>query len=269
MTGEIPQVPPKKPKTPWRKLPAPFNRVVSILHDMNVHRRPLLIYGLYLALVVMLILLPVSTLRAIASALIARRSVVILLMSFTLVLLSLVWSAGQSIDARIFVYFNQHRYRTTLMDRLMFIVTQIGNGVFGFGLSALFFLTGYRRLGIMLALGIITLWLVVEIFKAITDRARPYLVIARTNLVGWRERGRSFPSGHTSQTFFLVSFLIQHFHFNVWISLSLYALAFLIGFTRIYVGAHYPRDVFGGAVLGSVWGIMGVMLDTYLMQRVA
>jgi membrane-associated phospholipid phosphatase len=217
----------------------------------------------------MMILLPVSTLRQIASALIARRSVVILLLSFTLVLLSLLWSAGQSFDASIFIYFNQHRFRTRLTDRLMFLVTQLGNGIVGFGLSAFFFFSGYRRLGIMVALGIITLWLMVEIIKTITDRTRPYLVIATTNLVGWRERGRSFPSGHTSQTFFIASLLAQHFHLNVWASLAIYALAIMVGFTRIYVGAHYPRDVLAGAVLGSVWGIMGVMLDTYLLQRAA
>ena len=45
-------------------------------------------------------------------------------------------------------------------------------------------------------------------------------------------------------------------------SIALYAVAALVGFTRIYVGAHYPRDVIAGIVLGSVWGILATLLDS-------
>jgi PAP2 superfamily len=31
----------------------------------------------------------------------------------------------------------------------------------------------------------------------------------------------------------------------------------VVGITRIYVGAHYPRDVLAGAILGSAWGLLG------------
>jgi membrane-associated phospholipid phosphatase len=44
----------------------------------------------------------------------------------------------------------------------------------------------------------------------------------------------------------------------------LYAIAVLVALTRIYVGAHYPRDVIGGAMLGSVWGILTGLVELYL-----
>ena len=44
---------------------------------------------------------------------------------------------------------------------------------------------------------------------------------------------------------------------------GLYAVAALVGFTRVYVGAHYPRDVIAGMVLGSVWGILANLVDPY------
>jgi membrane-associated phospholipid phosphatase len=44
---------------------------------------------------------------------------------------------------------------------------------------------------------------------------------------------------------------------------ALYAVAVLVGLTRVYVGAHYPRDVLGGAVLGSAWGILATLVDPY------
>jgi membrane-associated phospholipid phosphatase len=84
-------------------------------------------------------------------------------------------------------------------------------------------------------------------------------------VVGRHPLGLSFPSGHTSQTFFLMTLLIQTFRLGPFNAFFLYILAFLVGITRMYVGAHYPRDVIGGAMLGTVWGIMTSMLHFYLL----
>ena len=77
---------------------------------------------------------------------------------------------------------------------------------------------------------------------------------------GVRERGDSFPSGHTTQVFFLTALLIHHFQLGVAAAAALYAVAALVGFTRIYLGAHYPRDVIAGIVLGSVWGVLAALI---------
>jgi undecaprenyl-diphosphatase len=44
----------------------------------------------------------------------------------------------------------------------------------------------------------------------------------------------------------------------------MFGIAIAVAFTRIYVGAHYPRDVIGGAILGSVWGILTGLVEIYL-----
>jgi membrane-associated phospholipid phosphatase len=46
-------------------------------------------------------------------------------------------------------------------------------------------------------------------------------------------------------------------------AVALYLIAVLVGFTRIYVGAHYPRDIIAGALLGSIWGVMATLMDPY------
>jgi len=58
--------------------------------------------------------------------------------------------------------------------------------------------------------------------------------------------------------------IYQHYGAGSWFGFSIYLTAILVGFTRIYVGAHYPRDVIGGAILGSVWGMIGGLIEVYL-----
>jgi undecaprenyl-diphosphatase len=57
----------------------------------------------------------------------------------------------------------------------------------------------------------------------------------------------SFPSGHTATSFAAALILARAVPRRAWL---FYVLAAAIGFSRIYVGVHYPTDVLGGAVLG-------------------
>jgi undecaprenyl-diphosphatase len=65
----------------------------------------------------------------------------------------------------------------------------------------------------------------------------------------------SFPSGHT-QTIFTVATVIawasaRAGKLNFWSGPGIFAVAVIVGLSRIYCGAHFPSDVLGGAVLGS------------------
>jgi undecaprenyl-diphosphatase len=57
----------------------------------------------------------------------------------------------------------------------------------------------------------------------------------------------SFPSGHTATSFAAALVLARAVPERAWL---FYLLAAAIGFSRIYVGVHYPVDVLGGALLG-------------------
>jgi membrane-associated phospholipid phosphatase len=224
--------------------------------------------SLVAGLVLFLIWLPSWARVALLTALHAQRTLVGMIFLFALIALSLVWSAGQRLDTWVFLLFNLRGYHSKWLDRVMWLATQLGNMVTAFLLAGLFFVLNYRSLTAEIIFGTLTLWLLVETIKALTDRARPFLDLEGTRVIGWRERGRSFPSGHTAQTFFLMTVLsttpLSHqFQLGMGGTVALYAVAVLVGFTRMYVGAHYPRDVIGGAVLGSVWGILATLVDPY------
>jgi len=176
--------------------------------------------------------------------------------------LSLIWSAGQLLDARFFALLNMRIYPVWL-DRCMWLVTQLGSMPAAFAAALAVFLLKYRGMAIEIVLGTLTLWLLVEAIKLLSDRDRPFLTLEQARVVGWREIGDSFPSGHTSQVFFLTTLFIQRLHPGIAWVVALYMVAVLVGFTRIYVGAHYPRDVIAGIVLGSVWGILASLADPY------
>jgi len=150
----------------------------------------------------------------------------------------------------------------------MLIFTQLGNGLTSLVIAGILFLTNEHFLAYELILGTLTLWLVVELVKFVIRRPRPFLRLVQARIVGYRARGRSFPSGHTSEAFFMATLTAQHFHPSVWVVFLLYAAAFLVGITRLYVGAHYPRDVLAGAILGSAWGLLGVIVDGYALKGI-
>ncbi len=229
----------------------------------SAHRRLALLISLVIGLVLFFIWLPGGAWAALFAALRAQQELVGMLLLFALIALSLVWSAGQRLDTWVFLFFNLRGYHPRWLDRVMWLATQVGNMVTAFLLAGLFFVLNTRHLAAEVILGTLTLWLLVETLKALTHRARPFLVLQGTRVIGWRERGRSFPSGHTAQTFFLMTLLSHQFQLGLGGTVALYAVAVLVGFTRMYVGAHYPRDVIGGAVLGSVWGVLATLVDPY------
>lgn len=96
-----------------------------------------------------------------------------------------------------------------------------------------------------------------SLLKIIIDRPRPVasLVDVYTTM-----NDKSFPSGHTMTYTVVFGFLIYLLAKKSKNKLVKYSLATLliipivtIGFSRVYLGAHWMSDVLGGYLLGSFW----------------
>ena len=220
------------------------------------------------SLILFLAWMPAPMRRVIWNALVARGILSGMLLVFSLVAVSLIWSVGQRVDVWAFLVFNLRGARTAWLDWIMLGFTQVGSALAALAIGLILFFTGNHLAAYEFSLGSITLWMVVEFLKALVRRSRPSFRVTKARIVGLRAIGQSFPSGHTSQAFFTATLLAPYFHAGGWMIFLLYGMALLVGLTRMYVGAHYPRDVLAGAILGSAWGLLGVLVNGYVMNGI-
>ena len=97
--------------------------------------------------------------------------------------------------------------------------------------------------------------------KITTGRARPSVKIEQGwNGVNWSSKYHSFPSGHVDAS---VGFFAVLLFANWRIGLPCLTIPILIGFSRLYLGAHYLSDVICAAVLG----ILSAILVTHFFLR--
>ena len=231
---------------------------------VSSHQTVVRLAVLSLGLVVFLLFLPAGIRKFLWNGLLSHKILAGMLLVFSLLAVSLLWSSGQRLDVWIFLLFNLRGKRPVWLDKLMVAFTQLGSGIAAFVIGLFLYLAGYHLISYNFFLGSLTLWLIVELIKFIVKRSRPFIRLTQARIVGYKAIGRSFPSGHTSQIFFLATLMVQYFQFGVWFAILLYSIAVIVGITRMYVGAHYPRDILAGAILGSVWGVLSGLADSYV-----
>lgn len=101
--------------------------------------------------------------------------------------------------------------------------------------------------------------------KHLIGRSRPF-----EEAIGAIQRsdagGYSFPSNHSLNMFCMAIFLSYFFPRFKYV---FFTVAILIGLSRIYNGVHYPSDVLGGAVIGTVIGYAGAKLTNLLIHKIS
>ncbi|MBU2008331.1 MAG: phosphatase PAP2 family protein [Chloroflexi bacterium] len=108
---------------------------------------------------------------------------------------------------------------------------------------------GTRRVPLALLAGVGALGLgdgLIKLMNFIYYRPRPFTELP-VRLIFYRPLDSSFPSNGTAVAFILATAI---FLGNRKTGVIALAIASLYGFSRVYVGIHYPLDVLGGAVIG-------------------
>ena len=256
-----------------RRLPvaatrSPRSARIRLAHSINRFRQINWSVPVAVGLVLFVAGIPRQVRDALLNGILAQPYVMVMLVVFGLLSVSLLWSAGQRLDAWVFLFINFRGRHPAWLDWIMLGLTQLGSALAPAAVTIAAFLANDSDLAYEVMLGSLTLVLTVELAKAAFRRARPFVRLTQTRIVGYRARGRSFPSGHTSQAFYLAAVLLEHFHLGFGAILLVYGLAVVVAVTRMYIGAHYPRDVLAGAILGSAWGLLGVVMDANFALKI-
>lgn len=83
---------------------------------------------------------------------------------------------------------------------------------------------------------------------------------------GYRGGRYGFPSCHAVNTFALAVFMslvIRH----KWFTVMMFSWAFVVSYSRMYLGVHYFGDLFCGATIGSLFAVLFYYLQNYLFKR--
>ncbi len=176
-----------------------------------------------------------------------------------LTLLFILWQGKNG----SFLWVNRHH--NPFLDRFFTLATYLGDGLVWvpFGLYGLIF---HRRFTLVIIAAIILSTAFTHIFKQLIwpHALRPISLqeagISIHIIDGIKmNRIHSFPSGHTGQAFtmaLLIAYLVKP---RIW-GWILPLLAFVVGYSRVYLGQHFVTDVLGGMVVGlltagiCLWG---------------
>jgi undecaprenyl-diphosphatase len=103
-----------------------------------------------------------------------------------------------------------------------------------------------------------------KLLKPIFKRQRPSVLLSDSEPFFGVRGSYSFPSVHATNAFAAAMVLDAVFPGA---RPALFGLAALVGYSRIYVGDHWPSDVLGGMLLGTLIGWGGRSLFRWLSNR--
>lgn len=155
------------------------------------------------------------------------------------------------------IYLAIYHFRQPWLDKIMPLITHLGTGgIIWLGWALLFYFKGTtgRRIAVLTLIALaVSFFISNELLKALVGRTRPYLTLEDVITLVSPLQSTSFPSGHTATSFACAVVLARAGGIMRWLP---FVLAGLIGFSRIYVGVHYPLDVLAGALVGLLCGML-------------
>ena len=101
--------------------------------------------------------------------------------------------------------------------------------------------------------------------KEFFGRLRPCHSLPGVHLLVGCGLGKSFPSSHAVNNFAAATILSYFYRKQKWVFLT---IASVVSFSRIYVGVHYPADVFGGSIFGVCLVLLIIFIYNWIEKSI-
>ena len=175
-------------------------------------------------------------------------------------------------DAGILLWIQEFIRNDFLTPVMKAITMSVDGGIFWIVLSVILIcIPKTRKTGMCSALALVFSVIICNVLlKNLFGRIRPYEVIDGLNLLVKAADDPSFPSGHTSASFAAsVAMLLSSNKKSKPYAIAAVVYAFIVGFTRLYVGIHYPTDVICAAIIASAFAVPATYLGKMLYDKLA
>ncbi len=182
----------------------------------------------------------------------------------------------EHVDQQIFLFLNS--MNSPFWDKVMYSISTIIIWIPLYLAILIYIGFRYKRKFIIIILFIIVAVTLTDqlalLIKNSVDRLRPCHEPALSGLVhlvnGKCGGLYSFVSSHAANSF-NVALLSLLFIRKRWYTISIIIWAVIVGYSRIYLGVHYPGDVLCGSILGAFigWSVYSLydMTDRYILQK--
>jgi undecaprenyl-diphosphatase len=167
-----------------------------------------------------------------------------------------------NINIELFNFIN-HSLANPVLDAIMPVFTNFG-GLPAVGITTIlvFLLTRhykkdeYHEIAKLCLYSLVLSVVIAAALKLTVHEPRPGILLDNVRQLVTPTEPYSFPSGHTSSTFSVITVLAVKLRENKAVFGLCLVFALAIAFSRVYVGAHFPLDVLAGTLIGVVSGVV-------------
>ena len=170
---------------------------------------------------------------------------------------------------------NKQKFNPILHNIFVYF-THLGSVIPWIIVCIILFLLNKDNLAAILGTSLIQFGIIQFLIKLVIRRERPYKNVKIKDQIEKRDfllrnGGPSFPSGHCT-TFTLVSLIFVYYFNNPYLLIFTIAGLLFVGYSRIYLGSHYPTDLIGGVFFGIMLyflALLTIPVTLYILKIIA